>query len=77
MDFLFSKYFISTRKAYVTTIMIILARISMIATHVYVYFMDFAIDKVSLSFNDIRGSLGLIFPNAHVYANKYNFQSDH
>jgi hypothetical protein len=49
----------------------------MIATHVYVYFMDFAIDKVSLSFNDIRGSLRLIFPNAHVYANKYNFQSDH
>jgi hypothetical protein len=77
MDFLFNKYFISTRKAYATTIMIILLRISMIETHVYVYFMDFTIDKVFLSFNDIKGSLGFIFPNAHVYANKYNFQSDH
>jgi hypothetical protein len=57
--------------------MIILARISMTTTYVSVYFMDFAIDKVSLSFKDTRGNLGLIFSNAHVYANKYNFQSDH
>jgi hypothetical protein len=61
----------------VTTIMIILARISMTITYVSIYFMDFIIGNVSISFKDTRGSLRLIFPNAQVFANMYNFQSDH
>jgi hypothetical protein len=43
-----------------TSIMIILARISMTITYVSIYFMDFIIRKVSLSFKDTRG-WGLFF----------------
>ena len=49
----------------------------MTITYVSIYFMDFIIGNVSLSFKDTRGSLRLIFPNAQVFANMYNFQSDH